>query len=354
MSIMEKIANLLDSRLISVLKNGLPNPRTVSIEPVSNICQLKCPLCPTGAQRLNYDRKIMPLETFKVILGKMPFVKVVHLYKSGESFVNPDIFEMIRYASDRNVKVVVSTNLCFARPDEFFENIITSGLSRLVISLDGASQESYSRYRIGGNFDLVMTNIEKLLEIKGRLQSKKPEIIWQFLVNRFNEHEIITAQRIASELNIKLDVRPMDISDNVPDVEFEGTIDERKFYWLGTNEKYICDRYMAEHRYPLFQGVCTQLFFRPVIAADGKVLPCCESWDRNSVFGDLMEESFEAVWHNQKYQDSRSRFLIKNFVPKAQTVCCRCNNFGATFSIEEKLRLLVASYLAQILWLFKF
>jgi MoaA/NifB/PqqE/SkfB family radical SAM enzyme len=310
-------------------------------------------LCPTGAQSLDYDRVIMPLETFKVILGKMPFVKVVHLYKSGESFLNPDIFKMIRYAADRNVKVIISTNLCFYRSDEFFANIVTSGLNRLVISLDGASQESYSHYRIGGDFDLVMSNIERLLETKERLKSKKPEIIWQFLVNRFNEHEITTAQKIASELKIKLDVRPMDISDNVPDVEFEGTINERKSYWLGTNEKYICDRYLAEHRYPLFHGVCTQLFIRPVIAAEGKVLPCCESWDRNSVFGNLLTESFETVWNNQKYLDSRARFLQKDFIPKVQTVCCKCNNFGATYSLREKLKLLINIYLAQTSWFFR-
>ena len=252
----------------------LPYPKVVMIDPI-NMCHLKCPLCPTGAQRLNYDLQIMSLETFKVILGKMAFVKKVELFKTGEPFLNTDIFAMTRYACDRNIEVMISTNFSFSKPDEFFENIVISGLERLIISLDGASQESYSQNRRGGNYDLVVSNIRKLIDTKKRLHSSKPKIVWQFLVNRFNEYEIATAQEISSDLKITLDLQPMGLADDWPDVELENTIEERKAHWLPTNKKFISACYRSEYRYPLSQGICAQLFTRLVVTVDGKVLPCC-------------------------------------------------------------------------------
>jgi MoaA/NifB/PqqE/SkfB family radical SAM enzyme len=342
-SVIDAIMNRLDSWLSAVLTGRvLPYPKTVSIEPVSNMCQLMCPLCPTGAKKLNYGHTIMPLETFKILLDKMPFVRTLDLFRSGEPFLNPDIFAMIRYASDRNIEVVVSTHFSFPKPDEFFEKIVKSGLGRLVVSLDGASQESYSKYRIGGSYDLVMSNIKKLVEIKKRLHSSTPKIVWQFLVNRFNEHEIAMAQEISRDLNITLDLRPIDLGEELPDVELNGTIQERKAAWLPANKKYIGDRYKREHRYPLFQGICPQLFARVVVTADGKVFPCCWAWDRDSMVGDLFAESFEDIWYNQNYLSSRSRFLKKDFRSGVNTVCFRCKSFGTTPSLRDKLNLLIA------------
>jgi radical SAM protein with 4Fe4S-binding SPASM domain len=345
MSGFETILGKFDSWLNELLTTSrLPYPSTASIEPISNMCQLKCPLCPTGLGRLNYDHRIMSLETFKVVLGKMPFVSTIDLYKSGEPFLNPEIFAMTRYACDRNIEVIISTNFSFSRPDEFFENIVKSGLERLVISLDGASRESYSRYRIGGDYDLVMSNIIKLIEAKNRLRSRTPKIIWQFLVNKFNENEISAAKKISKNLRITLDLRPIDLDDELPDVELEDTIQQRKAYWLPSNKKYICDRYQGEHRYPLFPGICTQLFTRIVVTADGKIFPCCWAWDRNSVVGDLLTESFENIWHNRNYVSSRSRFLKKDFSAEVQTVCFRCKSFGTMPSLRDKLNLLVAIF----------
>jgi MoaA/NifB/PqqE/SkfB family radical SAM enzyme len=338
-----------------LLSRKLPYPRVISIEPVSNMCQLKCPLCPVGLQLLTQDRKIMSLETFKAILNKMPFIRTIDLYRSGEPFLNPDIFDIIRYASDRNIKVIISTHFSFPKSEEFFEDIVTSGLSRLVISLDGASQESYSHYRIGGNFDLVMSNIKKLLGVKNRLNSNKPEIIWQFLVNKFNEHEIAEAQKLSRDLKIKLDLRPLDLDDELPDVELDETIGDRMAHWLPVNKKYIADRYQGKFHYPLFSGLCKDLFIRPVVTVDGKVMPCCLTWDTSNFFGDLLTESLEDIWYNRKYLDARSRFLKIDVRPQDQSICYRCNNFGSKPTFRDKFNLLLVVYKKYIgIWLKSF
>jgi MoaA/NifB/PqqE/SkfB family radical SAM enzyme len=189
---------------------------------------------------------------------------------------------------------------------------------------------------------MVIDNIKRLIEAKRNVCSNRPEIVWQFLVNKFNEHEIATAEEVAKELRITLDLRPLDISDNLVDVELETTIDERKDYWLAKNKKYICEQYKKEAHYPVFNGICTELFTDFAVTVDGKVLPCCGSWDKKNEFGDLLTESFRDIWFNEKYVNSRMRFFKKNFQPKVKTICFRCNNYGTSSSLMDILMLLKA------------
>lgn len=335
---MSPLETIIDNLLTSC---RVPYPDSVYIDSVSNMCQLKCPLCPVGAHLLTQDRIIMSLETFKTILDKMPFLRTIELYRSGEPFLNPELFAMIRLARGRNIKAVVSTHFSFPKPDEFFDELAASGLETLVVSLDGTSQETYAHYRVGGGYDLVMSNVKKLVEAKNRARSKTPEIIWQFLVNRYNEHEISTAKGIADSLKVTLDLRPISLADNEPDVRHESfNIEERKLAWLPQNDTYIHDCYKGEYSYPLSKGVCPQLFSRVMVMADGKILPCCEVWDQESSFGDLLKESFDDIWYGQKYLDARSRALNRKHTSQVQSVCFRCNNFGTTPSLLDKLRLL--------------
>ena len=338
MHIMSPLETIIDNILIS---NRLPYPDSIYIDSVGNLCQLKCPLCPVGAQLLAQDRIIMSLEIFKTILDKMPFLRQIELYRSGEPFLNPEILAMIRLAHDRNIKVVISTHFSFTKPAFFFEELAASGLETLVVSLDGTSQESYSHYRVGGDYDLVLSNIKKLIEAKNSARSKKPQIIWQFLVNRYNEHEIATARQISTALKITLDLRPISLADNEPDVVHDCfDIEKRKLAWLPQNDAYISDCYKGEYRYPLSKEICPQLFTRVMVMADGKILPCCEVWDQKSAFGDLLKESFDEIWYGRKYLNARSRALNKNYTPQIQSVCFRCNNFNSKPSLKHKLRLL--------------
>jgi MoaA/NifB/PqqE/SkfB family radical SAM enzyme len=348
-SITKTIVNGLDAMLFDLLAGRkLPYPRTVSIEPVSNLCQLKCPLCPTGTQKFGHESVIMQLGTFKTLLDKMPFITAIELYKSGEPFLNPDLFAMIKYAEDLDIKITISSHFSFSKPEFFFESIVTSGLSKLVVSIDGASPESYSKYRIGGDFELVMKNLKRLLHAKSRLGNAKPEIVWQFLVTRFNEHEIPLAQKMAKDLNIALDLRPFGLSDDAPDVEMDGTIQERKAYWLPTDQSYVSDCYKSDYSYPIYKEMCTRLFTRLVVTAEGKVLPCCEVWDNNNDFGNLLTCSFDDVWYSRKYLEARSRFLKEDFTPQVQSICFRCNNFSTAPSLRDKLNLLMSVYRKNI------
>jgi len=334
------IASLLGGRL-------LPYPRAVSIEPVGGVCQLKCPLCPTGWKAPDGTAKLLSLATFREFLDKLPFVSIVELYRSGEPFLNPELLEMIRHASGRGLKVVVSSHFSFQRDDAFFEELVRSGLERLVISLDGVSQAAYEQYRVGGDVELVLANLKRVLAARQRLKSDQPEVVWQYLVNRYNEPELDEARRLAASWGIKLDVRPMDLDDELPDVELAEPLEERRRRWLPRDERYWAERYRGEYHLPLYPGTCADLFTRAVITAHGKVMPCCLTWDPANNFGDLLAEPFEAIWHGPLYRAARQHFLAPGD-PGAQPICRRCANYAARPSLKDKLALVAEVYRKQL------
>ena len=321
----------------------IPYPKYVIIDPI-NICHLKCPLCPTGLRKVNYKQMAMPFDQFKFILDKLPFIKSLELFRYGESFLHPRIFSMIKYANDKGIYVIISSNLSFEKPDEFFDKLIKSGLSKLIISLDGTSEETYSKYRVGGNFKLVYSNMKKIVKAKKRLKNKKPDIIWQFLINRFNEHELPTAQKLAKKINVKLNAFPIDVSDNLVDVNLDNSVEDRQEYWLAKDTDNICEHYKGDTKDYIFEGICPELFKNFAVTVDGKVLPCCGALDKNSVFGDMMTESFKDIWYGENYTKSRLLLLNKNESSDSKTICTRCKLYNKTPSFRDKLQLLKSVY----------
>jgi radical SAM protein with 4Fe4S-binding SPASM domain len=290
-------------------------------------------------QKTGTHKTMMSYETFTRVIDKLPFVKDLNLYRLGEPFLNQDIFDMMRYACDKNIFVSISTNFSFIRQDDFYEKIVRSGLQLLVVSLDGTTDASYSQYRKGGNFQLVLSNVKKMVETKKLLHSDNPKIVWQFIVNKYNEQEIEEARVICRELGVSLEILQMGLADELPDLNFDTAIEERKSAWLPANTAFVKRHYQGQYQYPLFGGICRQLFLNLNVAPDGKVFPCCWTVDKNNAFGDLVNESFYDIWHNQKYHDARRMFLKGG---RSMSVCSRCNNFSKRPTFRDKVHLAVA------------
>jgi len=305
------------------LRPGLPN--AVTIDPI-NICNLECPLCASKNQ--DYDKGKMSLDTFNMVLDKIPSLKAVILFNWGEPLLYHETLNIIEESVSRNIYTVIHTNFSFKQKPEFFEELINSGLHQLVISADGASQETYEKYRVKGRFDWVIDNIKMTVEAKKRLKRRDPKIVWKFIVNRFNEHEINNAKKLAKKLNIGIIFDKMGLSDDIPDLTFAGTLEERKKQWLPQNKKFVLDYYKNGSQPPINNKPCNQLFTSVVVNPDGKVAPCCWVTSKENVWGDLTKESFEEIWYNDKFQYSRSLFNKLDYHGDTDhTVCTNCEIF---------------------------
>ena len=152
-------------------------PIRLVIEP-TNLCNLSCPLCPAGKDNKEHERGLMKLDEFKKIIDEVgEYLYEIDLYNFGESLINKQIYDMIEYASKFNIKTNLSSNLNLGDP----EKIVTSGLSKLIVSADGATNETYKQYRVYGDINVVMKKLREIISVKKKLNKRNPRIIWQFL-----------------------------------------------------------------------------------------------------------------------------------------------------------------------------
>jgi MoaA/NifB/PqqE/SkfB family radical SAM enzyme len=327
-SIKNKISLIILRRFYFRLK--MAYPRCIAFE-TTNVCNLRCPICPTGSNLRKIPSKILTYEEFKCIADKLSdSITSCYLFDWGEELLNPDIFKIIKYFKSRGVKLFVSSNFSFDKEDVFFEQIIDSRLDELIISLDGASQETYSKYRIGGDFNKVIRNIDKLRTLQIERSVDVPKITWKFIVNKFNESEIGQARKLARSMGIEFVLAGMNLGDLWPDIQgdSEESIEDRIEYWLPKNKRLRNRYYRDQYRLPLNNFLCDELFLSCTIGCDGKVYPCCYCADQKSSFGDLQKQSFEEIWNNFLYQYSRSLFIKDIYNGKVvQTICQRCVNY---------------------------
>jgi len=177
------------------------NPWAASIEPTTS-CNLRCPECPTGMQALSRPKGTISIEVFRTILEKLtPDLIYLTLYFQGEPLLNPHFNEMVKLARLRRIFVATSTNGHFLN-EKNVDQIIKSGLSHLIISLDGLDQQTYEKYRVKGDFQTVIEGIHRLVAARKGLKSNSPYIELQFIVMRHNEHQMQQMREFAKQAGV--------------------------------------------------------------------------------------------------------------------------------------------------------
>ncbi len=281
-------------------------PAAVNVE-LTNVCNLFCPECPSGAGLLTRAKGYMSIDLFDKIISELkPYLLNLNLYFQGESMLHPDFFRFVSMAG--GIKITVSTNGHFLT-DENITKLIFSDISRLIISLDGTDQSTYSVYRRGGDFETVYNGLRKLIERK-RKNGSGPDIVVQYLVHKHNEHQIPAIKNLARENGFKLQLKSMQIISN----DFD--------QWLPSIERfrrYIRDEngYRLKNR---LKNRCLRSWFNPVITWDGDVLPCCFDKDGNFVLGNLNNSSFRDIWYGEK------NYRFRRMVLSGRSKISMCRN----------------------------
>ena len=297
-------------------------PYRLYIDPL-NACNLRCPLCPTG-QGLMPSRGQMSLETFRQIFDMFrEYVDWVALYNWGEPLLHPRIFEMVRHVAHHRVRTMISTHLNVPFSVDRAEEMIESGLSQLIVSLDGATPETYGRYRLGGDFDDVMRNLRTLAEIKRRKGSRWPEVVVQFIVFRHNEHEVGPMAALAGQVGGRLSVVPATCDMGaVAEMSPQEAV-ARHGDWLPTAPRYR--RYDRAGNWVYTTEACESLWNTAVFRWDGAVFPCCLPYKDEHRVGNIHENEFESLWNGPAYQKGRSLFGKASARRAAGPVVCdRC------------------------------
>jgi len=276
-------------------------PMTISIEPTT-ACNLKCPECPSGLRSFSRATGNLKADFFRDTIDQIAN-KLIYLifYFQGEPYINPKFLEMVRYANDKGLYTITSTNGHFLDDDNCRETI-ESGLDRIIISIDGVTQEIYQSYRIGGDLEKVKRGARNLVEWKRKLKSNTPHIIFQFLVVKPNEHQIDDVYNLAKEIGVdEVKLKTAQIYDYESGNDLIPSIDKYSRYRRQEDGKYKIKNELLNH--------CWKLWHACVITWDGIIVPCCFDKDATHRMGQLKEKSFQEIWQNDTYNKFRQSLL---------------------------------------------
>jgi len=215
----------------------------------------------------------LKITNFRDFLSKHKFIKVVELSNSGEIFLNPDLIKIIEFSFENDVALTANNGVNFNNvTDEILEALVKYNFKSITISLDGASQEIYSKYRINGDFDTVINNIKKINSLKQKYNSEFPNLVWQYILMEHNENDVIKAKKMAEELKMSIGFKLTWDKEYLPK-NVEMLKSETGLQFL-TREEVMA----KEKREYMFS--CYQLWNSPQINWDGRLLGCCRNfWD---------------------------------------------------------------------------
>src|SRR6187551_977245 len=176
-------------------------PVSISFEPTTS-CNLRCPECPSGLRSFTRPTGMLQKDFFSETIDQLhKDLLYLVFYFQGEPYLNPSFLDMVKYASTKKIYTATSTNAHYLT-DINSKRTIASGLDRLIISIDGTTQETYQQYRVGGNLEKVLEGATNIVKWKKELKSKTPFIIFQFLVVRHNEHQIEEIKQLANQVGV--------------------------------------------------------------------------------------------------------------------------------------------------------
>ncbi|WP_276479412.1 radical SAM/SPASM domain-containing protein [Paraflavitalea pollutisoli] len=290
-------------------------PVSISFEPTTS-CNLRCPECPSGLRAFTRPTGMLQKDFFRDTIDQLSRdLMYLIFYFQGEPYLNPSFLDMVKYASDKGIYTATSTNAHYLN-DANAKRTVESGLDRLIISIDGTTQDVYQQYRVGGKLEKVLEGARNIMKWKKELNSTTPFVFFQFLVVKPNEHQIEDVKKLAAEIGVD-DVRfktaqvydyEQDPNNLIP------TIDKFSRYRRNSQGEIKVKNNLENH--------CWRLWHATVISWDGLVVPCCFDKDAQHKLGDLKGKPFKEVWHSDEYVSFRRQILQSR---KNIDICANCS-----------------------------
>jgi radical SAM protein with 4Fe4S-binding SPASM domain len=290
-------------------------PISISFEPTTS-CNLRCPECPSGLRQFTRPTGMLQQDFFRQTIDDI-HRELLYLifYFQGEPYLNPHFLEMVQYAHQKGIYTATSTNAHYLT-DEKARKTVESGLDRLIISIDGTTQEVYANYRVGGKLDKVLEGARNIVKWKKALNSKTPFVFFQFLVVKPNEHQLEEIKQLAAEIGVdQVRFKTAQVYDYENDPN--GLIP--------TQEKYSRYKRKKDGTMQVKSGLknrCWRLWSGNVITWDGLVVPCCFDKDAMHQLGNMKMQSFKDIWQNDNYKQFRKELMTSR---KNIDICSNCS-----------------------------
>lgn len=272
---------------MNIAKNKKMNmPIRARIE-VCRHCNLRCVSCPVGRDRIR-NKTTMSFSDFKKIIKKIsPDIKELSMFNYGEPLMHPEISKMIKFAKNSGIKKIIMHSNGMLLTEKLSKALVESGLDEISIGVDGASNSTYKKYRVGGNFDTLLSNIRDLVNVKKTMGAKKPIIGAQFIVMRHNQGEIEKFSGICKKLGVdKIIYKTFNAhmsghEDSKKNLKFMPTdVNYSRYETLKAEE--ISNNYKPKH--------CMWAWENIVINANGDIALCCQDYNADFNLGNILQD----------------------------------------------------------------
>ena len=298
-----KLLRLANKRLVQVQNNWLRGgfvlgrPFQLTLEP-GNVCNLRCPLCATTHREKRMPKGMLALADAVKILDAFPWTVQLVLSNWGEPLLNQDLPAIVRAAKARDIEVRLESHLNNL-DRAVAEDLMTSGLDVLVVALDGTTQEAYEAYRVGGELEQVIANVELLCEVQSDRDDSRTRLLWKFVTNTHNHLQVGDARAWAERLGMDFEVVEIWTPPGEPEWKAE---DERGDDREAGGAPSKCHN--------LWQAVSVNF--------NGDVFPCCSEFSPTDRLSNALEQPFGKVWNSREYRERRTR-------NKGAVDCSRCH-----------------------------
>ncbi len=293
-------------------------PMNITLEP-TNLCNLRCPVCETGAGILGREPRTMSFEQFVAILDKIaPHTNTLLFYFMGEPFLNKDAYRMIRHAKDQGIPwVTTCTNGELIDPSD----LVDCGLDEVSFQIGGMTQETHAIYRVNGHLELALSNLRETLRIR-RERGRRMRISCGFILMKHNEHEVSGFLKEMAVLGVD------EALINDPCVR---TV-EQGFQFLPRNQRhwlYDVQAFKEGRLQPKLipANACPWLWYSLSIQVNGDVVPCCRDALGEFVMGNLLTQNLAEIWNGEKFVAFRKAILTNQ---RALKLCRLCSSYPAS------------------------
>ncbi len=274
-------------------------------------CNLKCPMCPHGdAETIHphYRKEQLDFDLYKKVVdeGVSKGLKSIRYNQLNEPLLKKDLCEYVAYARDNGVlDLAINTNGMLLT-EEWCRNLFDAGITQIRVSIDAASKEVYDVVRVGGNYDVVVENTLRCIEMRNELKRKMPIIRVSMVMTKDNEHE---ENAFVDFWKDKADYYAISHMEN----------------WVDKSSKptrlYGSKRYENQDKFR-----CPQSWQRATIFPNGDFIPCCAEFRRYLPVGNIRYKTLEELWHDAYVVDLRRLHLEGRW--RDDSICRSCVTTG--------------------------
>lgn len=312
-----------------IYKSDAQLPKKIRLD-ICTLCQLNCPRCIMRMDEENIKKLwggygYVSFDTYKKFIDKHPFLKEIELSNHGEIFLNPDLEKIIKYSYDKGITLTAYTGVNLnTLSDSVAEALVKYKFQRIVVSIDGASQDTYKIYRVGGDFDTVINNIKKINKFKEQYNSKYPLLTYKFILFGHNQHEIEKARALAKELNMKMNFDLNAVPDYSPVVNREKVFAEAGLKPENINYENYFHVYSKKN---LRRYFCYNLFHQPQFDWNGRLFGCCIPY-REGFGGNVFKDGMLKTLNNEKVLYAKLMLSDLSVEPRRDVPCGECTLYA--------------------------